>query len=116
MTFFDQRGQTVTYQYNAAGNINFGAVQNKMELVTELEKLKGELPEAVRGHVIDEEKASDVGYQITKAIEQTQKPEPNKKTLEDRLSQAKTLLEGITAASGMVAALVEASQLVQKLF
>ena len=29
MAIFDQRGQRVTYQYNAAGDINFGAVQNR---------------------------------------------------------------------------------------
>jgi hypothetical protein len=27
MAIFDQRGQQVTYQYNAAGDINLGAVQ-----------------------------------------------------------------------------------------
>ena len=32
MAIFDQRGQQVTYQYNAAGDINFGAVQNRMDL------------------------------------------------------------------------------------
>ena len=26
MAIFDQRGQQVSYQYNAAGDINFGAV------------------------------------------------------------------------------------------
>jgi len=42
----DQRGQQVTYQYNAAGDINIGAVQNRTELVGELRKLKGEIEQA----------------------------------------------------------------------
>ena len=42
MAIFDQRGQRVTYQYNAAGDINFGAVQNRMDLVGELGKLQRE--------------------------------------------------------------------------
>lgn len=38
-TAFDQRGQRVGSQYNAAGDINVGAVQNRMDLVGALEKL-----------------------------------------------------------------------------
>jgi hypothetical protein len=36
MAIFDQRGQRVTYQCNAAGDINFGAVRNRMDFVGEL--------------------------------------------------------------------------------
>ena len=48
MTVFDQRGQQVTYQYNAAGDINFGAVQNKADVVGELKNLQAELAGAIR--------------------------------------------------------------------
>jgi len=37
-TVFDQRGQKVQYQYNAAGDIDLGAAQNRTEAVAELRK------------------------------------------------------------------------------
>lgn len=115
-TTFDQRGQTVTYQYNAAGDINFGAVQNRMDLVGELEKLRSELTKAVDAEAIDGEIVSDARYQIEKAVIQAKKPEPDKKTIIDRLNDAKALLQGVTAAAGMVEALMKATELAQKLF
>ena len=46
MAQFDQRGQQVTNQYNAGRDMNFGAVQNRVDLVTELEHLKGQFAQA----------------------------------------------------------------------
>jgi hypothetical protein len=54
MAIFDQRGQRVTYQYNAAGDIHFGAMQNRMDLVGELGKLQRELTQARQAGVFDE--------------------------------------------------------------
>jgi hypothetical protein len=48
MPIFDQRGQQVTYQYNAAGTINIGAVQDRAELSGELRKLQGKVDQAER--------------------------------------------------------------------
>jgi myo-inositol-1-phosphate synthase len=55
MPVFDQRGQKVTYQYNAAGDINFGNVQNRADLISELKKLKDEISKAGEAEVIDAE-------------------------------------------------------------
>ena len=79
MTVFDQRGQHVTYQYNAAGDINFGAVQNKVDVVVQLEKLRTEMSTAIESGVFDEETATDARYQLDKAVQQAKKPEPEKK-------------------------------------
>jgi hypothetical protein len=116
MAVFDQRGQSVTYQYNAAGDINFGTVQNRVELVAELEKLKAEFDHAVQQNVFDEETAIEAESKFKLAIAEAKKPEPNKQTLLDRINGAKALVEGVTAASGMITALVTAAQLVQKFF
>lgn len=113
---FDQRGQTVTYQYNAAGDINFGAVQNRLELVQELEKLRTELTKAGEAEVIDGEIISDARYQIEKAVNQAKKPDADRKTILDRLNEAKALLQGVGAAAGMVEAIIKASELAQKFF
>jgi hypothetical protein len=51
MAIFDQRGQQVNYQYNAAGDINLGSVQNQAQLIEELSKLKSELSEAAEAQV-----------------------------------------------------------------
>lgn len=115
-TVFDQRGQRVNYQYNAAGDINFGAVQSRMDLVGELEKLKAELVKAGGAQAIDAEVVTDAEYQITKAVQEAKKPEPKKETILERLDGAKKLIEGIAAAGGMVTALVKAAELVQKFF
>ena len=119
-TVFDQRGQKVTYQYNAAGNINFGAVQNKVDVVAELEKLQAELDQAIESGVFDEDAATDAEYQLKKAVQQAKKPEPDKKTLLDHLNQAKGIIVGVaatvTAATGLATAFEKAIEVVQKLF
>ena len=116
MTVFDQRGQHVTYQYNAAGDINFGAVQNKVDVIAELEKLQVELAKAIEANVFDEDTGTDAEYQLKKAVQQAKKPEPDKKTVLDHLNEAQALIEGVAAAAGMVGALTTATQLVQQLF
>jgi hypothetical protein len=116
MAIFDQRGQRVTYQYNAAGNINFGAVQNQADLVGELEKLQQELAIAIQADVFDEEVSTDADYHLTKAVQQAKKPEPEKKTILDHLSSVKTLIEGVSAAGGLITALTKAMELVRTLF
>jgi hypothetical protein len=116
MTVFDQRGQQVTYQYNAAGDINFGAVQNKIDVIAELEKLQAELATASQAGVFDEDTATDAEYQLKKAVQQAKKPEPDKKTVLDHLNEARALIEGVAAAAGLVGALAQATALVQKLF
>lgn len=116
MAVFDQRGQHVTYQYNAAGNIDIDSVQNRIELISELEKLKAELSRAASTHVIDAEVVTDADYQISEAIQQAKKPDPDKKTITDHLKEAKALIEGVTAAGGLVTALAQATEMIQKLF
>lgn len=116
MSIFDQRGQQVNYQYNAAGDINFGATQNRIDVVREMEKLKAEVVKAAQAQVVEAEVATDAEYQLTKAIQHATKPEPNKKTILDHLNEAKALIGGVTALGAMVPALVQAAEAVQKLF
>jgi ABC-type branched-subunit amino acid transport system substrate-binding protein len=116
MAIFDQRGQQVNYQYNAAGDINLGSVQNQAQLIEELSKLKSELSKAAEAQVIDAEIFTDADYQMTKAIQQAKKSEPDTKGIMDHLNNTKSLLEGVTAASGIVAALNNVVQLVVGLF
>jgi hypothetical protein len=116
MAVFDQRGQQVTYQYNAAGDINVGAVQNRLDLVGELGKPQWELTQARQAGVVDEGVATDAEYQLTKAVQETKKPAPDKGTVLGHLTSAKTLVEGVGAAGGLVTALTKAAELVQRFF
>ncbi len=116
MAQFDMRGQRVTNQYNAGRDMNFGAVQTPVDLLAALEKLSGQVMQAKEASVLSEETATDTQYQVTKAIQQARKPDPDKKTIVDHLTTAKALLENITAASGLVTALAGAVEVVQKLF
>lgn len=116
MAIFDQRGQRITYQYNAAGDINVGAVQNRMDLVGELGKLQREMTQARQAGVFDEGMATDAEYQLTKAVQEAKKPAPDKRTILDHLGSAKTLVEGVAAAGGLVTALTKAAELVRQFF
>ncbi|HOT91190.1 MAG TPA: hypothetical protein PLJ78_05275 [Anaerolineae bacterium] len=116
MTIFDQRGQHVTYQYNAYGNINFGAVENKAELLGELKKLQEELREAIKKEAVTGDTAVDAQYNLDKAVLEAEKPQPDKKKLGDYPTTAKSVLENVAAVGGLVAALSKAVELVGTLF
>jgi hypothetical protein len=117
MSQFDMRGQKVSgNQYNAGRDLTFGAVQNQVDLVAELEKLQSEFAKAVASGAIPEDTATDAQYQVTKAVQQAKKPDADKKTILDHLNAAKTFIDDIAAAGGLVTALTAAIQVVQKLF
>lgn len=116
MTVFDQRNQTVKYQYNAAGNINLSGVKDASEFIEELEKLKSEVSLAASSQTIDAEIVTDTQYQIQKVVDQAQKPDPNKSLMIDHLSKVKDLLKNIVEVGGIVAGISKAIELVQTLF
>jgi hypothetical protein len=127
MAIFDQRGQkvgphqiNVAGDLNIAGDINFGAVQDKREVVAELVKLQAELDRAIKAGLFDEETATDAEYQLKKAVQQAQKPEPDKKSIMDHLKRAKDLVVDVAttvgAVTGLAAALKEAVEAVPRVF
>lgn len=69
MSLFDQRGQKVTCQFNAASSINQVAVQDPAEFITELWKLETEMRRAVRQGMITREAGADADEaNIDKAV------------------------------------------------
>jgi len=90
VTIFDQRGQAVKYQFNIAGDLKMSDVQSKQEAIDQLKKLQAEMGRAVEANVFDEDVATDAQYQVKKAVIEAQKPQPDKKTIADRLASAKT--------------------------
>jgi hypothetical protein len=116
MSQFDQRGQHVAGdQYNVGRDLNFGAVQNPVDFVSELGKLNNEIIRARQEGILDKKKATDVEYQITKAAQEAEEPKPDKKTILNHLTTAKSFIEDIAAAGGLVTTIVGAIAAVQKL-
>lgn len=113
MAKFDQRGQQVVNQVNAEsiGSVNFGTVQSKAELVAELRKLLSEVSKATQAGMIKEEVSVDVESHIKKAVIEVEKPEPKKKSVISHIEGAKSLLDGITSATGLVTALIQAAKI-----
>ena len=116
MSVFDQRKQTVNYQYNATGNINFSNVQNHTDAIAELEKLYSDVEQSIQSGILDEGVSLDIEYRLKKAILQAKKAEPDKKTILEHLNEAKSLIEGVAAATGLVTALAQAVTMIQKVF
>ena len=116
MTVFDQRGQQVIYQYNAAGDINFAGVQNKQEAINQLKKLQAEVSKAIEANVFDEDTATDLEYNVKKAVQQAEKPTPSKKTILDHLDRAKGLINTVKAALPLFNDFMEAMEKIKEVF
>ncbi|MCB9150926.1 MAG: caspase family protein [Caldilineaceae bacterium] len=117
---FDQRGQKVETQYNIAGDLNMGAANNRAEAVQALQKLLDEVSRAANAGVLGAETALDVDYQLKKAIQQAQKPDPAPAPIVEHLQNAKAIIgevaANVAAATGLVTAVTSAIQMIQKLF
>jgi hypothetical protein len=116
MTIFDQRGQVVTYQYNSAGNVNFGSVSNVAQLGEQLARLRDEVARAREGKALDEESAADVDYHLGKAARGAA-ADGERPAILEHLGKVKTFLEKAgPAALGLLKGVVEAIGLARKLF
>ncbi|MDM8543494.1 hypothetical protein QUF90_20660 [Desulfococcaceae bacterium HSG9] len=116
MSVFNQSNQKVNYQYNANGAINFGNVQNTVDIVKELKKLQDEVVNAADSGALDEEISADVEANIKKAISQSKKSEPDKKIIVGYLNEAKTLLSNIALVAGLVKGISGAIKVVRQIF
>ena len=115
MTFFDQRGQSVSHQYNAAGNITVGSVQTAVDLLDQLETLKREIARAETAQAIDEDAATDATYQVTKAIQQARKPAPDTARIQEHLGSGLQSLRASGAADELLSAFDSAIRVARRL-
>lgn len=115
MPTFDQRGQNVKYQYNAAGNIKFENVDNKDALIEILGNLRTEIILAKDAKVINQDVALEVEYNILQAEKEAIKPKPDKKKFNDYIGKAKDLLGDIAAAVNLIAALMKVAEIANNL-
>ncbi len=70
--------------------------------------------------MLNEDDATDVKYQLAKAVQQSRKPDPDKKSIIDYLGKATEIVSGVTktvaSANGLVTARAQASEMVQRFF
>lgn len=116
MSIFDQRGQKVNYQYNIAGNLNFGSATNSNDAVQELKKLLEEVNKATTKGVIDAEVSIDVEANIKKAVILAEKPQPDKQGILEHIQGAKTLIDGLASATGLIGGFMQAIEMIQRVF
>jgi predicted O-linked N-acetylglucosamine transferase (SPINDLY family) len=114
MATFNQQHQTVTYQYNA-DSINFGAVQNKEDVVFVLEQLEQEVATAKSANALHEEAMADAETSLSNAVIEAKKPKSDKSTITSHLESATKILRGGAALGGLVLAIQKAAELVTKL-
>ncbi|MCG2785150.1 MAG: hypothetical protein L6461_08605 [Anaerolineae bacterium] len=113
-TVFDQRGQQVSNQYNAAGNITINA-NNKDELISELEKIRSEIERAKTSQGLNQDVAIEVEYHLLQANKEAQKAKPNKGAFLEHVEKAKALLANMVAVAGLVSALSKIVEIAQQL-
>jgi hypothetical protein len=107
MPVFDQRGQSVQYQYNAAGDINIGGVQSVEQLAGEINKLRGEIEKAKSSGIIREEAALEAQYALLEASREAAARKPDRSKFLDQIGKAKDVLKDVAALGGLVEALTE---------
>src|SRR5260370_41504592 len=105
MTVFNQQGQSVNNQYNAAGDMHFNSIHNVNELIPHLQQLSAEIDQAITTGKIDKETGNAAKAELAKAVADAHKPDAKKTTLVTYLTKAQALLAGITATGGIVEAI-----------
>ena len=115
VSVFDQRGQQVQYQFNAAGDINIEALQSLSQLSNEIAKLRAEIDQAKRLGTVPEDTAVEAQYHLLEASREAVSKKPDKATLLGSIGKARDLLKDITTLAGLVSALVKLADVVTKL-
>lgn len=115
MANFDQRNQKVKNQVNVSGNVNLNLGQDQIHIAAQLQKLQEELSRLVKNGDLDENIAIDAEANIKKAAIQSQKPEPDKKSIIENLLGAQELIKGVSAATGLVKILAEVIEVIKRI-
>lgn len=114
---FNQQGQKVSgNQYNAEGDIVIGGEAKIEDMVKLLETLKQQIVQARQQGIIGKDISADAEHMVNQAVQQTQKPQPNRGSIVSYLNAAKGLVEGVASAGSIVATLVHAVEIAQRLF
>jgi hypothetical protein len=116
MAVFDQRGQNVEYQFNAAGSINIDAINSPKGFVTELVKFQEEISKAEAIGTIDKESAIEIKYHILTATKEALHEKPDKAKITAYLSKVLDILKDISTMVGLLTGLAKLSEIIPKIF
>lgn len=108
----NKAGHDIVNNYNN----QVGGEQKAEDIVRLLEALKQQLAMARQQGNLDVEASTDAEEMVSKALQQTKKPQPDKQKLLKYLDNAKGFLEDVAAAGGVVASLVNVAEMVRRLF
>ncbi len=122
MTQFHQEHQQVFGQQQNAGNditnsnqsLTSGAVQSAADLPALLTQLQSAVAQAIADGTLPRKTGIDANAALEKAVVEVEEPKPDKKSLLDYLTTAKSLIESIAAVSGLVPSIVTAIETVHK--
>ncbi len=120
MPQFHQEHQQVSGQQQNAGNditnqsLTIGAVQSSADLSALLTQLQSSITKATVNGTLPEETGIDANAALAKAAIQVKETKPDKKSILDYLTTAKSLIESIAAGSALVPSLITAIEAVHK--
>jgi hypothetical protein len=115
MANFDQRSQTVAYQYNA-DVINLSNVSNQTEFSRQIDNISAELARASSLDAIAPTQAKQAQDSLREVSLEAQKPKPSKNRITSLLETAGKVVKDVTALGALYQALAKAVELAQKLF
>jgi hypothetical protein len=116
MSVFDQRGQKVEYQYNAAGNINIEKVNSPTTYAAELDKFQDEISESERTGIINKETAIEIKYYLLSASKEAKAEKPNKEILSTNLEKVMDILKNISTLVGLATSVAKLIEIIPILF
>lgn len=111
---FDQREQTVTYQYNA-DQINFGNVSNRTEFAHQLENMRAEVARASNAKALDQSDAQEVQDALENVSVEIQKANPDKSRIASMLETAGSVVKGAAALGGLYMAIMKAIEVAHQI-
>lgn len=115
MSVFDQRGQHVQYQFNAARDINLEGLQSLDQLAAALAKLRAEIDKAKQSGTVPEDIALDAQHHLLEASREAKSAKPDKSAFLETIGKAKDLLKDITAVAGLVNAIAKLAGIAARL-
>ncbi|ABX07919.1 hypothetical protein Haur_5292 (plasmid) [Herpetosiphon aurantiacus DSM 785] len=89
---------------------------DQRDLIPLLEEIRLNIVGLQKTGVIDDEKAIEAKHKVELAEVEAKKDEPAKKTLLERVTGAKMVLESVASASNLVIALTKATDLINQYF
>jgi hypothetical protein len=124
MTQFHQDHQQVFGQQQNAGQdiyntnqvLTFKTAQSPADIAAMLAQLQTAVTQATEDGTLPEETGIDAKAALEKAALQTRKPTPDKKSLLDHLATAKSMIENVAAASGLVTSIFSVIEAVKKVW